>query len=289
MFVSYVELHCHSAYSFLDGASHPVELAAAAAEQGHEALALTDHDGLHGAMELAQALKPLGVRSITGAELTLDDGPHLTLLCQTRDGLHEPLPPDHRRPLAHAPLGARGLVGAVAQVTDGRRPAQDRSTRSERDAGRRRAPRRGARLPVGLRARRRGGRARRARRSTPRRPRRPAACWPPSAPTASASSSSAPTGATTAAATSCSAELAERLGVACVATGNVHVHRASAPRSRTPWSPSGSAPRSTRPSPGGAATLPRARSARADGGALPRPPGGGRRERPAGRAADAST
>jgi error-prone DNA polymerase len=86
LFVSYVELHCHSAYSFLDGASHPVELAAAAAEQGHEALALTDHDGLHGAMEMAQALKPLGVRPITGAELTLDDGTHLTLLCETRQG-----------------------------------------------------------------------------------------------------------------------------------------------------------------------------------------------------------
>ena len=57
-------------------------------EQGHESLALTDHDGLHGAMEMAQALKPLGVRPITGAELTLDDGHHLTLLCQTRDGLH---------------------------------------------------------------------------------------------------------------------------------------------------------------------------------------------------------
>ncbi|MGH2761077.1 MAG: DNA polymerase III subunit alpha [Thermoleophilaceae bacterium] len=82
----YVELHCHSAYSFLDGASHPVELAGAAAEQGHEALALTDHDGLHGAMEMAQALKPLGVRPITGAELTLDDGTHLTLLCETRQG-----------------------------------------------------------------------------------------------------------------------------------------------------------------------------------------------------------
>jgi error-prone DNA polymerase len=86
VFVPYVELHCHSAYSFLDGASHPVELAAAAAEQGHEALALTDHDGLHGAMEMAQALKPLGVRPITGAELTLDDGTHLTLLCETRQG-----------------------------------------------------------------------------------------------------------------------------------------------------------------------------------------------------------
>ncbi|MGH8574831.1 MAG: PHP domain-containing protein, partial [Gammaproteobacteria bacterium] len=84
--MSYVELHCHSAYSFLDGASHPVELAGAAAEQGHQALALTDHDGLHGAMEMAQALKPLGIRPITGAELTLDDGTHLTLLCESRAG-----------------------------------------------------------------------------------------------------------------------------------------------------------------------------------------------------------
>ena len=50
-----VELHCHSAFSFLDGASHPVELAAAAAERGYTALALTDHDGLHGAMEHARA------------------------------------------------------------------------------------------------------------------------------------------------------------------------------------------------------------------------------------------
>jgi error-prone DNA polymerase len=84
--VPYVELHCHSAYSFLDGASHPDELTAAAAEQGHAALALTDHDGIHGAMEFAQAAKPLGVRPITGAEMTLDDGSHLTLLCETRAG-----------------------------------------------------------------------------------------------------------------------------------------------------------------------------------------------------------
>jgi len=79
-------LHCHSAYSFLDGASQPQELAAAAAEQGHSALALTDHDGLHGAMEAARALEALGVRPITGAELTMEDGSHLTLLCETKRG-----------------------------------------------------------------------------------------------------------------------------------------------------------------------------------------------------------
>ena len=82
----YVELHSHSAYSFLDGASLPVELAAVAVEQGYPAMALTDHDGLHGAMEFAQAAKPLGLRTITGAEVTLDDGSHLTLLCETSNG-----------------------------------------------------------------------------------------------------------------------------------------------------------------------------------------------------------
>ena len=82
----YAELHCHSAFSFLDGASHPQELAGEAAEQGHTALALTDHDGLHGAMEMAQALKRTAVRHITGAEMTMEDGSHLTLLCETRQG-----------------------------------------------------------------------------------------------------------------------------------------------------------------------------------------------------------
>jgi len=84
--VAYVELHCHSAYSFLDGASQPEELAARAAELGYEALALTDHDGLYGSLELAHAAKPFGVRPITGAEVTLDGGSHLTLLVESRRG-----------------------------------------------------------------------------------------------------------------------------------------------------------------------------------------------------------
>ena len=53
--MTYVELHCHSAYSFLDGASLPEELAAAALELGHQTLALTDHDGVWGSMEFAHA------------------------------------------------------------------------------------------------------------------------------------------------------------------------------------------------------------------------------------------
>jgi error-prone DNA polymerase len=82
----YVELHCHSAYSFLDGASLPEELALRAAELGYEALALTDHDGVYGSLEFAQAAKAFGLRPITGAEVTLADGSHLTLLVETPRG-----------------------------------------------------------------------------------------------------------------------------------------------------------------------------------------------------------
>ncbi len=82
----YVELHCHSAYSFLDGASLPEELAARAVELGYEALALTDHDGVYGSLEFAYAAKALGLRAITGAEVTLADGSHVTLLVEAPEG-----------------------------------------------------------------------------------------------------------------------------------------------------------------------------------------------------------
>src|SRR6266851_3872071 len=82
----YAELHAHSAYSFLDGASQPEELAARAAELGYTALALTDHDGVYGSLEFAYAAKHFGVRPITGAELTLDGGSHVTLLVESPQG-----------------------------------------------------------------------------------------------------------------------------------------------------------------------------------------------------------
>ena len=82
----YVELHAHSAYSFLDGASLPEELAARAAELGYDTLALTDHDGVSGSLEFAHAAKHFGVRPITGAEVTVEGGMHVTLLCETQGG-----------------------------------------------------------------------------------------------------------------------------------------------------------------------------------------------------------
>src|SRR5215208_1018052 len=82
----YAELHAHSAFSFLDGASLPEELAVAAAELGYSAFALTDHNGMSGSMEFAQAAKGLGLKAIHGAEVDLDDGRHLTLLVDTQEG-----------------------------------------------------------------------------------------------------------------------------------------------------------------------------------------------------------
>ncbi len=84
--MGYVELHAHSAYSFLDGASLPEELAIRAAELGYGALALTDHDGVYGSLEFAQAAKAFGVRPITGAEVTLAGGSHVTLLVESATG-----------------------------------------------------------------------------------------------------------------------------------------------------------------------------------------------------------
>src|SRR5437773_2268213 len=69
--VDYAELHCHSNFSFLDGASHPEELAEEAARLGLTALALTDHDGMYGVVRFAEAAKAMGVRTLFGAELSL--------------------------------------------------------------------------------------------------------------------------------------------------------------------------------------------------------------------------
>ncbi|MEX2160258.1 MAG: PHP domain-containing protein [Dehalococcoidia bacterium] len=100
---TYIELHCHSCFSFREGASTPLELVLQARRLGYPALALTDHDGLAGAMEFAQTAKEWGVAPIIGAELTLREQPsprptatplpkgegtntHLTLLAETPRG-----------------------------------------------------------------------------------------------------------------------------------------------------------------------------------------------------------
>jgi error-prone DNA polymerase len=95
--VPYAELHCHSNYSFLDGASHPEELAEEAARLGLEAIALTDHDGMYGVVRFKEAAKVVGIKTIFGAELSLGlsgpqngvadpEGRHLLVLARDPEG-----------------------------------------------------------------------------------------------------------------------------------------------------------------------------------------------------------
>ncbi|MGH3602820.1 MAG: PHP domain-containing protein, partial [Pseudonocardiaceae bacterium] len=69
--IPYAELHCHSNFSFLDGASHPEELVEEAARLGLDAIAITDHDGMYGVVRFAEAARELGIKTVFGAELSL--------------------------------------------------------------------------------------------------------------------------------------------------------------------------------------------------------------------------
>src|SRR6185437_6281976 len=68
----YAELHAHSSFSFLDGASSPEELAEEAVRLGLQSLAITDHDGVYGVARFAEAETALGLSTMFGAELGLD-------------------------------------------------------------------------------------------------------------------------------------------------------------------------------------------------------------------------
>jgi len=81
----FVELHCHSNFSFLDGASHPHELAERAAELEMPALAITDTGGVYGAVRFMQAARRLGVRPLIGAELEIDGDP-VRILARSKRG-----------------------------------------------------------------------------------------------------------------------------------------------------------------------------------------------------------
>jgi len=78
--MDYIELHCHSNFSFLDGAVHPEDLIDRAVELGYRALAITDHNGFYGIVRFHQAAAAKGIKPIIGAEITLENEHHLTLL-----------------------------------------------------------------------------------------------------------------------------------------------------------------------------------------------------------------
>ncbi len=82
----YIELHARSAFSFLEGASLPEELAHCCAELGIPAMALLDRDGVYGAPRFHMAAKRAGIRAHIGAEITADDGGRYSLLAATRQG-----------------------------------------------------------------------------------------------------------------------------------------------------------------------------------------------------------
>ncbi len=103
--VAYAELHAHSAFSFLDGASTPEELVEEAARLGLRALALTDHDGLYGAVRFAEAAAELDMRTVFGAELSLG--------CEARTERPDPAGP-HLLVLARGPEGYRRLSRQLA-------------------------------------------------------------------------------------------------------------------------------------------------------------------------------
>ncbi|MHB1415908.1 MAG: PHP domain-containing protein, partial [Chloroflexota bacterium] len=84
--IPYVELHCHTNFSMLDGASHPEDLVARAKELGFAALAATDHDGLYGAVRFWKAAREAGIRPILGVEFTCDGGYHLVVLAKGQTG-----------------------------------------------------------------------------------------------------------------------------------------------------------------------------------------------------------
>ena len=100
----YAELHCHSNFSFLDGASSAEDLAERAVELGLTALAVTDHQGLYGAVRFAIAADEAGIRPILGLEIELLDAavpdPH---------GIVVPAP---RKPRAQRALDARAALDA---------------------------------------------------------------------------------------------------------------------------------------------------------------------------------
>jgi error-prone DNA polymerase len=124
MSAPYVELHCHSAYSFLDGASLPEELAASALELGYRSLALTDHDGVYGSMEFAHAARAIGLRPIHGAEISLAGGRHLTLLVAAERGWRNlcrllTLAHAHTRERPREPTAPQVTLEAVCQHAEG--------------------------------------------------------------------------------------------------------------------------------------------------------------------------
>jgi error-prone DNA polymerase len=107
--VPYAELHCHSFYSFLDGAASPEELVEESVRLGLNALALTDHDGFYGVVRMAEAAEAYdGLDTVFGAELSLG-------LTMPQNGVADP-EGSHLMVLARGQQGYHALAGAITEA-----------------------------------------------------------------------------------------------------------------------------------------------------------------------------
>ncbi len=112
--VAYAELHCHSNFSFLDGASHAEELVEEAVTLGLDALALTDHNGFYGVVRFAEAARAHGLPTVFGAELTIgrwEAGRRVALSVGEADPAGE-----HLVVLARDPTGYARLARALSEA-----------------------------------------------------------------------------------------------------------------------------------------------------------------------------
>ncbi|QAY74026.1 error-prone DNA polymerase [Agromyces protaetiae] len=131
--VPYAELHAHSAYSFLDGASMPEQLVEEAARLGLSGLAITDHDGFYGIVRFAEAAESFpDLATVFGAELSIG-------LSKPQMGEADP-EGDHLLVLARREEGYHRLAGAItaAQLAEGAekgRPVYSLESLAERSGG----------------------------------------------------------------------------------------------------------------------------------------------------------
>ena len=144
--VPYAELHAHSSFSFLDGASSPEELAEEAERLGLHALAITDHDGFYGIVRFAEAAESLQLKTVFGAELSLElpgpqngepdpAGAHLLVLARGEEGYHRLAGAITSAQLSGAEKGsASANRGSGAEPQKGR-PVYDLDELAERAGG----------------------------------------------------------------------------------------------------------------------------------------------------------
>ncbi len=107
----YIELNARSAFSFLEGASLPEDLIAAAGNFGMPAMALIDRDGVYGAPRFHMAAKKAGIRAHIGAEISCVDGwPSLSAACRVSGWISEFVPADHTHEAAREEGRRRGYL-----------------------------------------------------------------------------------------------------------------------------------------------------------------------------------